>query len=259
MPKVSIILTIYNWEKFIKETITSVLNQSYKNFELIIINDYSKDNSEDIINSFNDERIIYIKNEINLNIVKSRNIWITKSNWDYVCFLDQDDIFLENKLEEQIIFLEKNPNYWLVWCNIINIDENSNIIWETLVPESNKIIKNRLLRSSQFACWAVMIRKSILDKVGFLDNNFIKTDDYDLWLRIWTISKLHNLQKKLFRYRYHLNNISNSSVKEMTIKWIKLCIKYRKYYPNFYLSLFLWILYLIIPITVSKKILSYTK
>lgn len=259
MPLVSIILTVYNWEKFILETINSVLNQTYKNLELIIINDFSKDNSENIIKSFNDDRIIYIKNNNNLNIVESRNIWIKKSTWKYLCFLDHDDIFMEDKIKKQVEFLEKNTDYWLVWCNIINVDENNNIIWKNIVPETDEIIRNRLLRSSQFACWAVLIRKDILDIVGFLDNKFIKTDDYDLWLKIWTISKMHNLQEFLFKYRYHLNNTSNKSHKEMIIKSIRLCIKYRNYYPNFMKSIILWFSYLLIPKVISKKILSYIK
>lgn len=256
---ISIILTVYNWEKFIFETIYSVLNQTYKNFELIIINDFSKDNSENIIKSFTDNRIIYIKNNKNLNIVKSRNIWIKKSNWEYLCFLDHDDLLVNTKLERQINFLEINNEYWIVWCNVININENNDIIWKVILPENNNIIKSRMLRSPQFYCWAVLIRKKILDKIWLLNEKFIRADDYDLWLRIWIISKMHNLQDYLFKYRNHLNNTTNSNIIDMNIKSIKLCIIYKNYYPNFIKSLILWFWYLVIPRKISNYILKIIK
>lgn len=258
MPKISIILTVFNWEKYIYDTINSVLNQTFTNFELIIINDCSTDKSDNIIKSINDKRIINIKNSENLNIVKSRNLWIIKSTWDYICFLDQDDLLVSTKLEKQNYFLDNNIDYGLVWCNIINIDENNYTIWNTYVPESDKIIRNRILRSSQFACWAVMFRRLLINKIWLLNEKYIKSDDYDLWLRIWTISKMYNLKEQLFKYRYHSNNTSNNSHKEMSIKSLKLSIKYRSFYPNFYKSIILWLWFIIIPNNISSKILKYT-
>lgn len=259
MALVSIIITVYNGEKFVGKTINSVLTQAFQDFELIIINDCSKDNSEKIIEWFNDSRIVYKKNSNNLNIVESRNIWLRHATGKYICLLDQDDVLEETKLEKQYNFMEQHQEYWLVWCNIININEHDIVLWETIVPEEDYQIRERLLRSSQFACWAVMMRKELLDKTWLLDPNFIKCDDYDLWLRLGILGKMHNLQERLFRYRYHLNNTSKSSHKEMALKSLKLCIKYRKYYPNFLISLMLWIWYLVVPQKISSKILKLLK
>ena len=258
--KVSIILTVYNGERYLDETIQSVFQQNYKNRELIIINDSSKDRSSEIARQYlYDKRVYLIENSENLNIVWSRNLWLSVAKGEYICFLDQDDIILQEKLTKQVCFLEIHKEYWLVGCNIIDINEDGETIWKTIVPEEDKLIRNRILRSSQFACWAVLIRKDILDQIWILNPIYIKSDDYDLWLRIGIISKMHNIQIFLFKYRYHLNNTSNNSYKEMTIKSIKLCIKYRNYYPNFLFSIILWFGYLILPKSINNLILKYIK
>ncbi len=101
---ISIILSTYNGSRYIRESIESVLSQSYKNFEFIIINDCSSDRTEEIILQYQkkDKRIIYIKNETNLKLTESLNKWIRASKWEYIARIDDDDIWLKNKLEKQV-------------------------------------------------------------------------------------------------------------------------------------------------------------
>lgn len=258
-PIVSIILTVFNGEKFLFQAISSVINQSYENFELIIVNDASIDNSDHIIKAFWDQRIVYLRNKNNRNIVESRNIGIKKACGEYICFLDQDDVLLRDKLQRQVDFLIANKDYWLVGCNILNISEENKIISHVMLPETDTDIRKRLLRSSQFACGAVLMRKQSMDLVGLLNSDFIRTDDYDLWLRLGRIAKMHNMQEYLFQYRLHEQNTSNRNYRDMILKSIKLCFKYRSDYPNFYISIIAWFWYMILPRKISHSILSFVK
>jgi len=236
MSQISIIIPTYNWEKYIKETIESVLTQNFKNFEIIIINDYSTDNKEEIIKNFKDNRIVYIKNDQNLNIVWSRNKWLEISKWKYICFLDHDDLFIDSqKLKLQYDFLEKNLDYGMVWSSVILINENWEKIWEINSRISDYDLKNHIIMSNQFTCWSVMFRKSIIEKIWFLNKRYNKSDDYDYWLKIWKISKIENINKYLFAYRIHSNSTTFQWLNryKMIFMWFKLALIHWKKYPNY--------------------------
>lgn len=237
MPEISIILPTYNWEKYISKTIESVLSQNFKNFEIIIVNDCSTDNTEEIIKNFKDIRIIYIKNDKNLNIVWSRNKWLEIVKWKYICFLDHDDLFIDNeKLKLQYDFLEKNIDYGMIWSSAILINENWNKTWEINSRITNEDIKNHLIMSNQFTCWSVMFRKNLIEKIWLLNNKYNKSDDYDYWLKIWKIYKVENISNKLFAYRIHSNNTTFQGFNryKMIYMWFKLALIHWKKYPNFY-------------------------
>ncbi len=257
MPKISIILPTYNWEKYLKETINSVINQSFNDFELIIINDDSSDWSEDIIKYFNDKRIIYLKNEKNINIVWSRNKWLEIAQWDYICFLDHDDLFIDkNKLKIQYDFLEKNIDYWMVWTWTVLIDENSKEFDKVSPRISNEDLKTHLIMSNQFYCWSVMFRKSLIEKIWFLDKRYTKSDDYDYWLRIWKVSKIKNLEDYSFSYRIHSNNTTFQWLNryKMILMWFKLALIHWIKYPNYIKQIsirFLW------DFVIPEKLLQY--
>lgn len=231
-PLVSIIMCTWNSDKYISEAINSVLNQTYGNWELIIINDASSDNTKDIISKYitaNNE-IIYLENKINLWVSISRNKWIELSKWKYIAILDSDDIWFPNKLEKQIEFLEKNNDYWLVWTNVIRIDENGNSLWKFVKKETDTAIRKNLIFANQFCHSSILFRKSALDQVGFYDEKIPLSEDYDLFLRIWTVSKLYNIQEYLTKYRIHDSNISKT--RKLHLKWIayKFFFRYRKKY-----------------------------
>ena len=122
---VSIIMPSYNTGKFIGETINSVIDQTYINWELIIVDDCSSDNTDEIIKNIKDSRIVYLKNEKNMGAAVSRNRALREAKGKWIAFLDSDDLWKENKLEKQIKFMKDN-NYYFSYTNYIEIDENGN-------------------------------------------------------------------------------------------------------------------------------------
>ena len=125
---ITVLIALYNSEKYIKETIESLLNQTFKNFEILIINDASTDNSVNVVNSINDDRIRLIHNETNKGICLTRQKGIKEAKGKYIAILDADDLAMPNRLEKQFLFLENNPEIVLCGTNANFIDENNNKI-----------------------------------------------------------------------------------------------------------------------------------
>lgn len=240
LPIISIIIPVYNGARYIRETIISVLNQTFSNFEIIIVNDCSLDNSEEIIMGIHDERIIYLKNNQNINIVWTRNRWIKFARWHYICFLDQDDLFLnKHKLQIQYDFLEQNEEYGMVWAGTFLIDEQGKVYSEIAPRLEDRDIRNHIIMSNQFFCWSVMFRRSLIEILGFLDKKYEKSDDYDYWLKIWKISKFANVPDKLFGYRMHTDNTTLQWANEYRMRLMSFRLGWAQglYYPRFWFQI----------------------
>lgn len=263
-PLISIILPTYNWNpKWLTESINSVLNQTYSNFELIIINDASTNNIEETILEFqkNDKRIIYIKNEKNLQLTKTLNKWIKLSKWEYIARIDDDDIWYDHtKLQKQVDFMEQNPDYWLCGTDTIIIWHNWKVISKIKMRSSDNEIKKNILKSNQFTHSSVIIRKKILQEVWWYYNEIYNwAEDYELWLRLWKNSKLYNINEFLVKYRWLNSSISRKKWLKQEFIALKIMLKNRKYYSNFYKSLILRILTIFIPQKMKKIIINLFK
>lgn len=252
MVKVSIITPCYNGEKYIEETIMSVKEQNYKDYEHILIDDCSKDNTFQLLQKHENERIKVFKNEKNLWIVWTRNkaIWLAK--WEYICFLDQDDLWIsDNKLNKQTEFLDENKNYVLLGSQVKFINEEWIDIKDTSVKYycEDKDIRKHILQYNQFVTCSVMFRKDLLNKVWLLNKKYDKVDDYDLWLKLWTQWKLKNLDEIMVAYRKTWINTSRANKTFIKMKWmhLKLIVRYFKYYPNWIKALSFWLANLLIP------------
>lgn len=246
---VSIILSTYNWNhSWLSIAIESALTQSYKNFELIIINDCSTNDIEKTILKYKDkdDRIVYIKNEKNIGLTKSLNKGIELSKWYYIARIDDDDIWCDNeKLKKQVDFMDQNPDYWLCWTNAIFIDENWKELERVKKIIENGEIKKTILFGCKFFHSSVIIRKEALDKVWVYSSNWDYSEDHELWLRIWTKYKLHNLNDYSLKYRINQNWISLKNTLNQRKLAIFLVNKYKEYYPNF-LKAFLYNIWLFI-------------
>lgn len=218
-PLVSVLMPNYNGENFMSEAIESILNQTYLNFEFIILDDCSTDNSWKIISKYvkKDKRIKAFQNEKNLKIVKTRNKLFELSSKEskYFAIFDSDDISLPNRLEREVNFLEKNLEYGVVGSSLLIIDENSKVIgkrkYKKTLSKSESIIK------SPFAQPSVLIRKSTLQKIGEMystDGKFDRARDFDLWVKLGRISKLGNIQKPLLKYRVSSTQGKSTHLKE---------------------------------------------
>lgn len=214
MPKVSVIIPVYNCENFIEETVRSVLAQTYQDFEIIVVDDGSKDRTGEIIRNIKDSRVVYIRQE-NAGVSKARNNGIQSSKGEYIALLDHDDLWLPEKLEKQIPLLENNPELGMVYsdCYIINL--KGNIIGKSFrdhPPHRGKIIPDLFL-DGFIPCLTAIIRRNILDKVGLFEPQFSIAEEYDLFRRIAEISEVDFVDLPLAIYRVHETSFSRNTVR----------------------------------------------
>ena len=214
-PLVSVIMSAYNAQNYLKESIESILNQTYENFEFIIINDGSIDKSLEIIKYYakKDKRIIVISRE-NKGLIYSLNEGIKKAKGKYIVRMDADDISLHNRLEEQVKFMEKNKDVVVCGTSAIVFDDNNESKWKVFTNE--KRIKAELLFSSPFIHPTVVMRREIILKYNlFYDKNYTYAEDLELWNRISRYNlKMGNINKILFKYRNTPNSVTKSADKE---------------------------------------------
>jgi glycosyltransferase involved in cell wall biosynthesis len=232
--KVSVIMPVFNSDKYLRESIDSTIHQTFSNFELIIINDGSEDDSEKIIKSFADARIRYIKHPENKGLIYTRNEALRLSNGQYIAFLDSDDIAIPQRIERQVAFLESNPDFGMVGSWVKTIDENgiviNNCIKHTAKPEVIPVI---LLFKNYFTTSSVMVRKSCLPDAPF-DQDFPIAEDYNLWIKIAERSKVWNLQEVLTCYRLHNENIHKQLYQKMReLDMLQLTRQLSKFKINF--------------------------
>ena len=215
-PLISIVLPLYNAEKYIEETLISILNQTYQNFELLIINDASTDKSLDIVKEYSEKysNIKIVNLRENSGVSNARNTGIANSKGEYVAFIDSDDIWKENKLELQIEYMIKNDilfsftSYEMKFCNS---DKPNKII---SVPK--KINYEELLKGNPIACFTVICKKEVLNKTRFAN---VKHEDYVMWLSIAKKIPLYGLNENLGIYRKHENSISSNKFKSASWVW----------------------------------------
>jgi len=185
-PLVSIIIPTYNRAKFLPRAVNSVLNQTFKDFELIIVDDASTDNTKDIIQGFKDPHIRYIKHNDNRGIAGARNTGIKTSKGEYIAFLDDDDEWLPEKLTLQVRKFEKCPDrVGLIYCNYTSIDVTTGTKRDkNLVPCMNNILYKQLLSGNIIGSGTYLIKKECFDKVGLFDEEVLGKEDWDMWIRI---------------------------------------------------------------------------
>lgn len=207
MAKVSVLMPVYNGERFLAESIESILSQTFSDWELVIVNDGSTDKSAEICKSYSDKRIKYFANPENKGLIYTRSLAISKATSEFVAFLDSDDMALPDRLKEQVSFLENNPEYGFCGTWGISIDEDGECLKKINLPVDDQEIKTGLLYSNTFIQSSVMIRKSILTDEAY-SRDFPVAEDYDLWCRLSRRYKSCNIPKHLTKYRWHNTNIS---------------------------------------------------
>lgn len=210
---ISVVMPVFNGEKFLKIAIESILKQTYTDFELLIINDGSTDKSAEIIQSYPDNRIHFLENERNKGIFYTRNRLFEEAKGKYIAILDCDDYAEPTRLEKQVDFLDKNEEFGLVGSWITLIDNENRIKGTWQLEHRPERIPAKLLFFNQFAQSSVMMRKE------FADLKYRKeiplAEDYDLWVRISQKTRVINLAESLVKYRLHDDNISQTKEKEL--------------------------------------------
>ena len=211
---VSIIMPSYNTANFIGETIKSVLEQTYKNWELLIVDDCSTDNTDEVVAKYNDERITYMKNLKNSGAAVSRNKALNVARGKWIAFLDSDDLWYPTKLEEQIKYMEKN-DYAFSYTSYREIYENG-VENGVEVTGPKRITKIGMYRYCWPGCLTVMYDAEKVGKVQIADIK--KNNDYAMWLKVIKRANCYHYDKVLAQYRKRSGSISNHGYLKL-IKW----------------------------------------
>ena len=228
--KISVILPVYNSEKYISESITSILKQSYQNFELIIVDDGSTDKSSLVCENYaqQDNRIILIKNA-HKGLTSSLNDALKISSGKYIARQDADDISLPIRLEKQLRWFSEDDKRVLCGTNCKILTENNTYKNNWSIKYKNSSIVKKLRYSNCFVHSSTMFIKDKAKNIGFYDENLIYAQDYDLWWKLSTTGLVGNLKEKLLVLRDRKDSISRSSSNEQTLDFIKSCTKYFSY------------------------------
>lgn len=233
MPKVSVIIPTYNCASFINEAIESIINQSYQDLEVIVIDDGSNDDTDKVLKPYMN-RIKYIYQE-NKGVAIARNVGIRAAKGEYIAFLDSDDIWYPEKLKIQTEILDSHQNVGLVYSDV-NIfggkvktsvlkDKNKAIL-------SGKIFDSLLLGKFYICCSSVIFRKSYIEKVGLFDESLKTCEDLDMWLRITRECDAIFIDNPLVQYRSHSANITKNMQQMYADKYYVL----NKIFSNLLLS-----------------------
>jgi glycosyltransferase involved in cell wall biosynthesis len=240
MPRVSVIIPSYNHEKYVAEAIQSVLDQSYQDFEIVITDDGSNDNTVDVIKQFTDSRIKLFVFDKNLGASIATNHCIKNSTGEFVALLNSDDVWLPNKLEKQVQFLDKHPDIGAVFSYSEFIDENSQLFikehfYTTIFQQPNRTrfewLNYFFYRGNCLCHPSILIRKECYDTVGLYDPRYAQLPDFDFWIRLCQKYEIHIIVEKLIRFRLRDNEANASGQRPETLARhsVELCQIYKNF------------------------------
>ncbi len=225
-PLVCVIMPAYNAEKYIAESISSVVHQSYQNWELIVINDGSTDQTLQIVEEFlqKDKRIRLANHETNKGLILARNKGLECAKGKYIANLDSDDIAMPSRLEKQVQFLEEHKSYVLLGtaCEIINSNGERQQLIRRNIP--NEQIKTLLLFSNYFINSSVMMKADLAKEIGYVDDVPL-SEDYQLFVALSNKGDLGNLDIPLVKYREHGSNISKEKEAELAKEYSEIQLR----------------------------------
>lgn len=226
MPIVSIVLPSYNGSKYIREALNSILNQTFTDWELIIVNDCSTDNTMDIAYEYSilDKRIRVIDNNVNKRLPASLNIGFVESVGKYLTWTSDDNIYMPDALRHMVEYLDNNDDCYLVTTRMEYIDAKGNIVGISTDYDDEKMY----IQNCVGACF--MYRRDVLSIIGMYDTERFLVEDYDYWLRIKTkCGKISFLDKVLYRYRKHEGSLTSTRFQQICYQRAKLITQYQKY------------------------------
>lgn len=220
MPKVSVIIPTHNRAEFLRAAIRSVLGQTFQDFEIIVIDDASRDQTSEIVHSFADERIKYIYNQVNKGEGGSRNIGLMHASGDLIALLDDDDEWLPEKLELQVSLLENSPSKTgVVYTGHHRIDRTTGKQRDQLNPTKRGDILADLCAENWLVPSSLLLRKECFRKAGWFEEGVSFGADYDVWLRIAKDFDFDYIKQPLVKYYVHGSNITANH--EVVIKGLE--------------------------------------
>jgi len=253
----------YNAEKYISEAIESILNQTFKDFEFIIINDGSTDSTPNIIDKYArlDKRIIVLNNEKNLNIAESRNRGVEIAKGKYIATMDSDDRALPDRLKNQLEFLESNKDIAISIGNINIMDGKGVFQYTRNYPVADKDIRSKVYRFNPFPNPTIMCRREVYEKNGKYNNAYVPIDDFDFWLRAGTQFKFGNCGKIVLDYRVASKSASHGKIRltekiTFKLRWKAFKLGYKFTVVDVFFNLFHLFSFALLPSKLKVRIFN---
>ncbi len=219
--KVSIVLPCYNGADFLSQSIDSVLAQTYRDWELILVNDCSKDNSLEIMRQYaeKDERIIVVDNEVNKKLPATLNVGFARASGQYLTWTSHDNKMGKSMLEEFVAYLDEHADVGLVTANYAAFDNTGKILYEVSMEDP----EGRLPHHNTI-CYAFMYRREVMETIGGYDENLFLIEDYDYWIRIWQKFKIGKIDKVLYYTCVNEVTLTASRKKEIArrLLWVRM-------------------------------------
>ncbi len=207
-PRVSVVMSVYNGERYLREAVESILGQTFTDFEFIIIDDGSTDSSWHILNSFDDPRLRFVRNEANIGLTHSLNKGLALARGEYIARMDADDISLPERLAKQVQFLDAHPFVGVLGTAVRTIDSLGKPGREHATLVEPNIIRWTLCLRNCLAHSSVVMRRDLVRRVGAYDTSAVYAQDYDLWTRLAQVTCLANLPEPLIYLRIHDTSVS---------------------------------------------------
>ncbi|MFT4261712.1 MAG: glycosyltransferase family 2 protein [Candidatus Woesearchaeota archaeon] len=259
-PFISVLMPNYNCEKYLAEAIESILNQTYKNFEFIIVDDASTDNSWNIIQRYakKDKRIKPFRNKKNLGRPSTRNklLSLISNKANYFLWMDSDDVVLKELIKDKVSYLEKNKELFGLGSSIDYVDENLNFIKRRTYPKTSKDVRNKFLLFSPLSQGGLMLRAE-LNKYKY-NSEMSVAEDYELWCRLISKGyKFENLKKSYYLYRQFEGQAKIKNLKKTIWNTLKIKSNYL-FKPRFFeVSAFLRFILEAIALLLPKKLILW--
>ena len=235
MPQVSVIIPTHNRSDFLRSAIASVLNQTYQDYELIVVDDASTDNTAEAVAEFSDKRIRFLRHETTKGGSAARNTGILASECDYIALLDDDDEWLPDKLSKQMeVLLSSPPEVGCVYTGYVDVSRSTGtIIGEHIPTKRGDLSKELVAENCVGSASSVLLKRECLKKVGLFDESLPCAQDYDLWIRIANEFLFECVSEPLFKYRIHENKIS-TNLEAVTRGLEIMATKYRNFPLSYY-------------------------
>ncbi|WP_099067602.1 glycosyltransferase [Nostoc linckia] len=218
-PTVSVIIPTYQRGHLVSQAINSVLAQTYKDYEIIVINDGSQDNTPQVLAEFSDRHHITAIHQANQGLSAARNAGIRSARGKYIAFLDDDDLWEPQKLEKQISVLEANPRIGLIYSDSLFFSDRQGLFpgsYNTAFPTPNLQVLWTLFQYNYIPVLTVVVRQDCLNQVGLFDKTVTPCEDYDLWLRVIEKFPIYFLNQPLARYRESPSSLSQDREQMLT-------------------------------------------
>ncbi len=256
-PKVSIIMATYNRAKLLERSIEAIQKQIYQDWELIVSDDGSTDNTPDIMGQWQkkEKRIVYIRGP-HRGIPQTYNQGLKKGTGEYFAMADDDDPWVDReKLQKQIAFLDTHPDYVACGSGMIVVNGEGVELYRFLKPETDDMLRNKMLFGNPMANATTVFRRSACIAAGWYNENDAYASDWDFWFRMAKFGKLYNFPEYFSYYTLNGKNISFLYARENLFSALKIMKRYRKDYPHFYIALcfhYLQCGYTLLPNSIQK-------